>query len=274
MTFQTREESLLTGEPVELYEFRKGAELYRFTSSDRQVIYQGATFVPANIKRSKIRQGASMVQSTVQITTTIDNNAAQWFVQRIPTEEATCRLYASHRIAGTDNCEDPAVVLMFARLAPPVRNRDQIILEALPYQGLLKANVLRPTFQPSCNHTIYDDFCGLDENVWKDTGTLSSISGVSASITGLPARADDYYKGGFVAVGNDKVTVLSSTGSTFVLFEPLVDASGGETAYVYPGCSGHHDVCRSVFNNIARNLSFYMVPKTDPFNGNSLRGNT
>jgi uncharacterized phage protein (TIGR02218 family) len=274
MTFATRELGALTGEPVDLYEFRKGAIIYRFTSSDKEVVYQGQSFIPANLSRSEARQGISMVQSSMKIKTTVDNDAAQWFLTRIPTEEATLRIVTTHRISGTLNSEDPGAILIFGRLAPPIRDRDRVTFEVMPYQGLLKAYVLRQTFQPVCNHVIYDDFCGLNHAEWKEEGILASISGTSVNITGLASFPDDYFQGGFISVLGEKVTIMRSVAGAMTLFENLPSSMVGEECEVHPGCSNNHNICRDTFNNMPNNLGFYMVPIIDPFNGNSLKGDT
>lgn len=141
--------------------------------------------------------------------------------------------------------------------------------------------VPRVRVQAGCNNTLIDVGCGLLRANWEFSATVDSpgsagwpftlsLSGL-ARVTGpVPTYAFDFFAGGWIQLGADRVAVRASTvavGGSLILTlgrDPEPFPAGGETVVLYPGCDGRRETCLARFGNYENFLGHPFIPVSNP----------
>src|SRR5690554_7275301 len=114
MSYANREVSTADSSPVELYEFRRGGDAWRYTSASDDALYGSYEYLAVPVKRSSIEQSTEMGKTGLRITFARDIEVAQDFIDRKST-----RLNSSHvRISYAVFCLKKKKNLIIASHAP------------------------------------------------------------------------------------------------------------------------------------------------------------
>lgn len=97
MSYNSRETSVSSGQPFELYLFQTQTQSWRFTSADEAQSYQGAAYSPESISRTNTSQNAEVSGGHIKVTIPKDHTIAQMFVAYIPSTPLTLVIYRGHR---------------------------------------------------------------------------------------------------------------------------------------------------------------------------------
>lgn len=97
MTYASREASTDASSPVELYEFRRGGETWRYTSAARDATYATYSYSAVPISRGSIEQTTEIGKAGLRITFARDVEVAQGFISTPPSEVTLLTLYRQHR---------------------------------------------------------------------------------------------------------------------------------------------------------------------------------
>ncbi|PSD09533.1 hypothetical protein C7E19_24210, partial [Stenotrophomonas maltophilia] len=76
---------------VELYEFGRGSQRWRYTSSDRVEIYDAQPFSPEAIKRGRLGQSAQEARSNLEVTVPLSISLASVLRPYPPTDRIVVR---------------------------------------------------------------------------------------------------------------------------------------------------------------------------------------
>ena len=76
---------------VELYEFGRGSQRWRYTSSDSTEVYDSQQFSPVAIKRGRLGQSAQEARSNLELTVPLSLPLASVLRPFAPTERITVR---------------------------------------------------------------------------------------------------------------------------------------------------------------------------------------
>jgi hypothetical protein len=117
------------------------------------------------------------------------------------------------------------------------------------FGGVLRHLVPNYFCQTSCNHTLYDDLCGVSEAANKVTGAVAAVNGTQVDVSGAAAAAADWFASGFAVFGvGDDIElrfILRSAphggGQRLTLHRPLFALGVGAAVDYYPGCDGQFE---------------------------------
>jgi uncharacterized phage protein (TIGR02218 family) len=253
VTYDARETSVQGGQPVEIFDIVLPEETYRFTSYGEDVEFGGETYTAVAIgcgPRELVQLGKVR---EVTITLAIDNAlAASLRANGIPPIDALVTIRCFHvgdlesrqlwkgYIGGTSTDEKHAL-LRVPNLSDEVFNRGLPVLVA----------------QRTCPHMLYDTGCGVDEDSFKITPTVSSVSsdGTEIVVSSISGNPDAWAQDGKVvrATTGEARSVLEQTGTTITIDVPFRALQVGDTLNLFAGCD--HTIagprgCLELFNNV------------------------
>ena len=270
MTYTAKEQSEIEGSPAELYEFKLGGAVFRFTSQATAVSFGGFQYEPAAIKRNNPKLSDERAGVQLLITVPSSFTIAQEYIAIVPTSRMTLTIFRQHR---TDT-PTPETVNFWKGFVTNVKFKDQIAeLICEPIQALFAREIPRQDYSALCNHVLYDSGCRVVRASFSDVVTVDAVS-TSGDVLTLgslsAARPADtaFFTGGFVERSNgDKRLILEYTFATdqvriLLPFENLVI---GESVTARAGCAHDVDTCVTKFNIVINYGGFPWSPLTNPF---------
>jgi uncharacterized phage protein (TIGR02218 family) len=263
MSYETEEISTQSGAPVELYQFLRGSNYYRFTSAEVDVIDTDSTWESTPISRSGIEVTPERVRNGIQITVPRNNAIAEMFRVSPPTDVVAVTIWRYHR----DDAEQ--IVLWMGRVLGCDWSGARAVLQCEPVSTSAKRNGLRPQYQKNCRHVLFGSGCRLNRDDFSITTTVDSTSG---RVITLAELLDLPYAGGYVEWEHDGFTDRrfireADTDGVLVLSVPFVGMTAGQTVTLYPGCAHDTITCDTVYDNLENFGGTPFIGK-NPFDGN------
>lgn len=268
MPFNLFENSIFGGRPYELYEFRCGIRVWRYTSAAKPIIYAGNEFTPlSGLKRGPIKQ--SNTTEKEQVTIEMRGNAPlmQAFVAVPPSEELTLTLLQLHR--GDPDTE--ARVAYIGSFASAAWKADFTVAEMsfTSIDSALAQPGLRRSFQYNCPYTVYSPQCGVDALSFRDIATITEISGRTITVNSI-SRPDGFFNGGFVSWTTaegavERRWVYSQVSTSLILHITTIGLATNMQVELYAGCDHNPDTCYDRFNNWPNYGGMLGLPKINPF---------
>lgn len=277
MSFITLEKA--GGQPVELYVFQRAGQVWRYTDRQRAITVDGFSYEPATITRAPQTDSAEEARSTITVTLDRAVPVVAALLQGAPRYQRTTVAIYRFQPGATDKA-----VIGRGDVAS-VRQKGETVEVTVSQIGyLLQLVVPRLTFQGTCNHAVYDPFCGIDPTPFMFTGTVAAVLA-----PGAVGGADDGYtiqfttatsptqfgQAGYFALGylvaGDQVafvishTVASGTASLVILGPPPAALIVGASVICIKGCDRSQAMCIADFNNLANFFGFPLMPTRDPF---------
>ena len=263
MSYDARETSAHSGEPVELYRFAQGVDVWTSTSSDMPVISNAETYTPAHVVRGPIRQGQERSAGGVELELSKDYPVAALYQLASPSVPVWLTVFRFHY--GDDDFR----ALLVGQLAFPVWNGPTLKLSVLPITALMARPVLVHKWQPRCNHTLGAGDgargCNVDLEAFKVHVVAVSQVGRVLTANELASKPDGYFAGGkVVRASGEAVMIRSHEATTVELSRPLLGVGPGEELDAYPGCCGSLEVCSGVFGNVVEHGGDPFGPDRNP----------
>lgn len=263
MSYESREQSLSTGEPIELYWFMQGAESFTYTSSAEPIEFEARIFEPVyGLTRSSVK-GGSREQSRQQLTVDLprDHVIAQKFVLTPEITPVWLYLYRIH-----DGETDFRVTWQGrVRFVGFKGNIATLTLDSI--LASTKRKSLRHLYQNQCNHFTFDQNCGLSEASFSHIETVQSIDLNVIEVNN--AEAAGYFISGQVRRANgDRRFIVADTAAsgvhTLTLLTAFEELEIGEEVTVIGGACRHtFDTCPA---EVKENYGgFPKVPRKNPF---------
>lgn len=268
MTYDTLERSAQDGKPVELYYFVYGVRDYRYTNADVDIVYQSKTYEARPINRGDIEHTAEKSRNSMTMTVAKDLPILDIFRYAPPSEVINLIVYRMHR----DDTE--AVVLWMGRVLNATWDGPAAKLHCEPIFTSIKRPGLRRHYQRQCPHVLYSGQCGAPSSTYKQTGTVTAITGAQISVSGLTG-ADGYFAGGYVEwefeTGMfERRAVRSHAGGVLLMTYPIRGLPQGATISIYPGCDHTLATCASRFANNMNYGGMPYIPTKNPFGGSPI----
>lgn len=269
MTYRDYEESFQDALPIEAYEFVGTYRTYRYTNADRVITISGNDYEPLAMKREETVTGDQSqdgVEMTIEMPCDCDLIADYAFAVSPPDLDLT--VYRCH--LGLNLSLDSVVfwkgpVTGFNVTDDVAKIRVPSILETV-----LSGDFPNFFYHQSCNHTLYDERCGISKAANTVTTTVTAISEDKTSITVADdGFANNFLNGGIVANpdANEQRLILSNTDNVLVVFYPFARLEVGDTVALSVGCDHSKETCQSKFGNVRRFGGFPYIPKDNPFVG-------
>jgi len=266
VTFDAKETSANDGQPVEIYEFKRALDYYRYTSSFDDVTFDGRLYDAVTIKRSATNQTNEFSKTGLVVTARRDLVVGELFRITPPSDVVMLTVKRLHE---TDTDEEAAVVWI-GRVLNAEWRRGEVVFSCEPVQTSLKRNGLRRRYQRSCPHTLYETPCGVSRSAHQLNATVGSISGLTLTVPGVEANGDGYYSGGYIewdegAGIKHKRFIPEQTGQILTLSIKIPNITPGESVKVFPGCPHVLAICNSRYGNKLNYGGMPWKPTKNPF---------
>lgn len=270
MTFRAIEDSAYLGEPIELYEFNRGAQNWRYTSSDQNETAAGILYSTFPIRRAKIEQTQELAKNSINITAARNLPFAQQYIISPPSGVVSLRVMQTHR---TDT-DSEIIVIWIGRVVNVRFSESEVTIRCESIFTSLRRPALRRVYQTTCPHVLYGPICQANSTSFQLATTVNTVSGVTITSNDLSSQADGYWTGGYIEWSNEGVTnrrfILSHTGTSITINLPFQGIAVGDNINVFPGCDHTLSTCVNKFSNELNYGGFPYIPDKSPFEGDTI----
>lgn len=262
MAYADDEESVDAGEPQELLEFIGPQIVYRYTTGDQPITYNGQVFAPAVAERSAIGAG-SVVDAPAVIVKVLCSTqlvADYGFL----TQLRTLRLRIHERQARSAEYQ----VKWDGRVSAMMPEGRWCEVRSESHLGLaLSSNVPGVSFQRHCNHPLYGRLCRVDRNAHAFATNVTNVNGAIVTLASIGGAADQVYRAGEIVrtVDGESRTIVDQTGAVLKLASAFGVLANGNPVTLYKGCDHLIATCHTKFANRVNFGGHPSVPSSNPF---------
>jgi uncharacterized phage protein (TIGR02218 family) len=272
MTFEIIENSQFRGQPVDLYEFVRGTNIWRYTSADEDKSVDFATYKSYEMSRSAIDNSQDIAKSHITIKATTDNPFAYQFIASSPSDVIDVVIKQYHE---TD-VDNQVVTLWNGRVVNVKFVGNEVQIRCEPQVTSMNRNTLRRLYQPECPHVLYGSQCRADELNFLVNADVDASTGNTITSSTIGAYSDGYFSGGYIewdrASYKDRRSILDHVGDTITLNGDLAGIDVGDEVAIYPGCAHNMTACKDKFNNLDNygGFAWLSVYMKNPMGGDSV----
>jgi uncharacterized phage protein (TIGR02218 family) len=235
-----------------------GAQFWRLTSADEAKTYSGYQYTPESITRTSTSQGSELASGSIKVSLPKEHPIALLFQQYLPPSPLFLTIFRAHDA-------DPDTVVIFNGKVTLSTLADFCELTCAPEQETLKKIIPASRYQKPCNRILYDTGCGVDQELFKLTGTLTSVVANVIQSSVFATKPNGWLNSGRLEKGNGRRMIVQHVGSTVTLLEPLPGLAVGDTVSAFAGCMRDYPTCQTKFANGAHFFGFGWIPGKNPF---------
>jgi uncharacterized phage protein (TIGR02218 family) len=265
MTYDARELSLQSGEPIEMYHFSWGNTQTRYTSAKRSVAYLGESWTAALIKRDSIDFTTEKGRNNLKLSVVRDFEIADLFRAMPPTDVILLTVHRMH--VG----EVEGAVIWSGRVLNCEFSSSTATLTCEPVSTSLQRVGLRRMYQRQCPHVLYGSQCQVSKASFAVPATLSAVDGLTITSATFGLYADGHFAGGyidFVIDGNtERRFITDHTATTLMINLTLAGLVASSVIDAYAGCDHTLTTCHSKFGNAENYGGMPFIPVKNPFSG-------
>lgn len=271
MTYEVIETSLHDGAPVELYEFRLGAQAWRYTSAAEAITANLVDWRPVSISRSEIEATSDMARNNLTLTLARDLEVPELFRIAPPSGVVTLTVHALHL---TDQAAE-TVVVWKGRVVNVAWKGLAAELTCEPLYTSLRRIGLRRTYQRQCPHLLYGDDCRVVRAAHEVAGSAASVSGATLTVPEAGGYADGWFAGGMIELELTpgvitRRSIRTHTGQALGITHPIPGLGAGQAVTLIPGCDRTPTDCADKFDNLLNYGGWPYIPIKNPFSGGSV----
>lgn len=264
MTYNARETSADTGRPIEVYTFARDYQRWRYTSADRDVTIDSATFTAKPISRTSIESTNEDARLAITLTVPRDLEVADLYRITPPTLPITCLIQQYH-LADTE-----LVTIWAGRILNVEWSGPSAIISVEPVYTSMRRNGLRRFYQRQCPHVLYGSKCTVNRESFRIDGVVDSVSGNVINVPQADVPASGYLSGGYieweVEVGIVERRFISNHVDAALTVSSIPgNLVGGTPVKIYPGCDHTIATCNSKFSNAVNYGGMPYIPLKNPF---------
>lgn len=264
MTYNTQETSVAAGQPIELYRFVLGQQVWTVTSAREAITYQVESYQPAVIRRSAVEQSPEFARNGIDLECARDFAVAQLFAAARPNGVVSITLFRNH-------LGDAEYITWWkGRVASVVFSGSTAKIRCESIFTALKRPGLRAHYQTGCRHALFDPGCGTNNQAYKLAGTVGSFSGLNVTSSAFLSQATGWLTGGYLRVGGVPRMITNHAGDTITLSAVLPGLAVGVAFEAFAGCDRTFATCQSKFGNSLNFGGFPWIPVKNPFAGDSI----
>lgn len=259
MTYDARETSQDGGEPIELFRFVHGGLVYTYTSADVEQVRDGETYTPEPMHRSQLELDGESLKGAIEITVPRTNPVAAPFVAYAPEPPITVTVIQQHR------SESEELVGTW-EIGQATFDGAVVRFTCVPADAVFRRRIPRNTYQGQCNWALYSPQCGINKDLFKTTGTVTVVAGLTIQASAFAAQPDGWFNNGWVqrATG-ERRWIVKHLGAVLTLLSPFVGLAVNEVVDAYAGCERTEVACDTKFGNLVNHLGFPRIPTRNPF---------
>lgn len=270
MTFDARETSIEGGQPLRLYEFRRGLIRWRYTDADRPITFLGETFQTLAISDDGIRYSGETSADVLKVTVPWSNPVARLYRGIPPSEDIELWVRDMHY-------GDTEAIIQWIGSIQTVQfpSPERAVIVCQNVTATLDRPGLRLGYERGCVHALYDHNCKVDREEFVVAATIEALNGLQVSSAVLDTFADGWFNAGYIewdlTLGEVETRAIEiHVGSTIQLMGGTQGLSLEQLVRFYPGCARIAEVCNNKFNNLPRYGGIPHLPGRSPFDGNPL----
>lgn len=262
------EQSEADGQPVELYLFDRnnGAELWAYTSTDYDIVYEGKTYTGVLIRRGDIALDSNSLKTQLSIETALSNPFARNAIIEPIEGVVKLTIYRRHK---------NSYVTYWKGFVRGIRFKSQIIsiMVGLKLSSLKRGGLMRK-FNRNCGLVLYSHWCTIsktDSNFYRD-GTINLVSGVEIDATIFGTESDGWFLGGIFKTdnGNCLQRIVYHVGSVIKIARSVSALKATHTFRAWAGCDHLKATCKDKFNNKLNYGGQPYLPDKNPFTGDAI----
>lgn len=258
----TENEEATQRKPAELYHiWRENGDVWRYTSGDIGVIYDGNAYTPATISRGAVKYDLTLDITTMALNVSYLSNPAIEYLSINPIEILWIAVMKLHR--------DQSPLEVDYVFTGQIKNCKFQGVKAqatcVGFEHFLKKSIPSWRYQLTCNHKVFDDLCTLDKDDYvTETIVAVSSSGLQYTSVDFGLQDDGFFIGGEVISGDESRTITNHSGNIITVMYKMSNIVNGDTVFAYPGCDGRAETCRDKYSNILNFLGFPFIPVENP----------
>lgn len=245
---------------IELFEFRRGFEMGRYTNHKESILFDGNTYHSVSISRGEFKHDSNLSNVSVDVAVGIIDTFATYLANQ-PSIRTTLKIYR----AVSDDLTEYVILINGDVTGVSFTDQNVCTLKVEEQAGILDRDVKMITHSAVCDHALFYGGCRLD--VLTHRIVTSDIIVVGKIIYGdaFSAFADGYFTGGEAHTSLDARMITNHVGNALhlhVAFDSAV-ATGTEIE-VYPGCDRLIATCRVKYSNAHNFLGMPFIPHKNP----------
>lgn len=285
MPFEVIESSIEGGKPIEFYSFTLGDTVWRYTTSEKDLIAGGFTWTSAAIARGSIKQTGESISDVQTLTVPSWIGPAQLFMTQAPSNSIMLTIWCKHEGDAPVGDAPDAVVIYSGEVTNcnfPLPGQAILSVESLV--SSMNREGLRLAWQRSCPYAVYDPVtCKVSKAAFKTDFVVLTIDGFTLGVELATAKANGYFSNGFLEwihpirgieyLSIEVHTAVASPPSGepnafFVVMNAPGELFEGAAGSVYPGCTFTPTDCTEKFDNFPNYGGVPDLPGRSPFDGN------
>ncbi|MCP8465185.1 phage BR0599 family protein [Pseudomonas sp. ZM23] len=272
MSFDNRERSLASGQPVRLYQFQRGVLRWTYTSGDRDITWNNQIFrsVPGGISDSGITQSGDPQADRFVIEAPADLDVAQQYRGRPPSDEVALTVFDLHY------GDNEALVSLAGSIAAVNWPRiDTVRITCLSIEASMERPGLSDTYGRTCRAVLGDTRCKVALASYRVDAQIQSRTGTTLSAAAVAGYPDGWFTAGYVewsaGGGNfDRRHIERHQGTDLAILGGTAGMPVAGAVRVYPGCDFLIETCHSKFNNTPNFRGINKLQGESPFDGNQV----
>lgn len=270
MTYREADTSVSDAQPVRLYQLDRSATVvWRYTSADREIQFNGQAWSPVAISDDGIRLTGEASADVLSLTLPAKLPVAQLYRSVPPSDEIFLTIY------------DYDATAMAAKVAwigsvnsvswPRV---DTAKLACLTLSASMKRDGLRLRYERACPHSVYDDECGANKAQFSVSATVVALDGSSVQVAlSKPVDASIFAYGAICWAVDGSYEFRGIEGLNGTRMNVVGGTDGLEVdqaVEVFPGCDGTRQTCLDRFANLLNHGGFPHMPGKSIYSGERL----
>lgn len=261
-------------ELIELYEFRTGDVVYRYTTRGNDLIALGHPWNGIPLERSAITNSQEAARNDIRVTFPLGHAFADQFLGYGP-EQVTTLTVRRNRY---DDPDDFFVFCVY-RIVDCEADEEKVQLVCQTLLNAASKSVGSLVMQKFCPNVVYHRGCNLNKDDFAQVHEVTAIDERCRVVTvpGAAGYADNFFTGGMLKLPNNSLRYISEhIGEKLVLWRPspeignLLSGPEPHDLTLYPGCDGSLKTCDETFDNLENNRGCYWIPDLNPYGGSNV----
>ncbi|KEH07462.1 hypothetical protein GY14_27060 [Delftia tsuruhatensis] len=270
MSYTEFDSSISSGQTARLYQIdRSATKVWRYTSADRPIFFNGHEFAPLAIGDDGVRITGEASAETLVISLPASAPVAQLYRGTPPAEEIFVTVFDYD--AGAQDGEVCWIGSISGVIWPEL-GKAELSCDSL--SASMRRDGLRLRYERACPHSVYDSECGVDKALHALPVVITGLDGASVQFD--PAAIPDarVYVYGALEWTADGATELrgieATTAGQVTLIGGTFGLAVGQQVTLYPGCDGVRGTCDFRFGNLLNHGGFPHMPGKSIFSGERL----
>jgi hypothetical protein len=264
-TYQEYESSAALGNPIELYDIydSNGTHWRYHTGSINETInYLGNDYFSGIVERSEIILGGEFSDdNTLSLKFTKGDSFANQFISNPIDSIVSLLAYRKQYENYITIYRGSLILVTFDNIGIPDAKFESIMNSTQRMGHRRRCSRL-------CNHALYQGGCGVNQELFKVTGTVTNIDGNIITSSEFATKADGWFVGGKILIGTAYRLIIAHSTNTVTINRAFVSADIGDSFTAYAGCNHTPSICTSKFNNKLNFGASEYLPLDNPFDKN------